>query len=116
MRKFLMVLAVCVGAVAAALPALAADGRGTKALGGAGRKDKPASAVHHHGFAGSVSSVGSSSVTVNVLLTGKHDTELNGQTVTVSVTADSELVSGKDKTPIALGEIKAGDLVGIHVT
>jgi hypothetical protein len=71
--------------------------------------------VHHHWFAGSVSSVGSSSLTVNVLLTGKHDTELNGQTVTVSVTADSELVSGKDKTPIALGDIKAGDLVGIHV-
>ena len=71
---------------------------------------------HTHWLAGSVSAVGSSSLTVNVLWTGKHDDQLNGQTVTLAVDASTEIVSGKDKTPVPLSSIQSGDLVGVLAT
>lgn len=72
--------------------------------------------VPHHHFAGAVTAVGSDSVSVDVLWTGKNDGPLLNTTVTVAVTADSQLTSGKAKTPITLSGIHQGDLVGVGVT
>jgi hypothetical protein len=72
-------------------------------------------APHHH-FAGAVTAVGNDSVTVSVLWTGKHDTQLLNTTVTVAVTGDTALTAGKARTPIALAAIHPGDLVGVGVT
>jgi hypothetical protein len=68
----------------------------------------------YHWFAGSVVSVGSDSITVQVTKTGKHDTQLNGQTLTVPVSSSTQFLRGEAKTPIALGDIKTGDRVGIE--
>lgn len=71
---------------------------------------------HTHWLAGSVSAVGSDSLTVGVLWTGKYDDQLNGKSVTVAVDASTEIVAGKDKTPVTLASIKPGDLVGLLAT
>jgi Domain of unknown function (DUF5666) len=68
----------------------------------------------YHWFAGTVVSVGSDSITVQVTKTGKHDTQLNGQTLTVPVSSSTQFLRGKNKTPIALGDIKTGDRVGVE--
>jgi hypothetical protein len=69
----------------------------------------------NHWFAGEVTAVGSSSLTVAVKRTGKHDTQLKGTTVTVQVDSSTQIVRGKDKTPISLGDVKVGDRVGVVV-
>lgn len=71
------------------------------------------SKAHTHWLAGSVAAVSGDSLTVGVLWTGKHDDQLNGQTVTIAVDASTEIVSGKDKTPVTLSTIKPGDLIGV---
>ncbi len=68
-----------------------------------------------HWFAGDVTAVGSSSITVSVKKTGPHDTQLNGTTVTVPVDSSTTYTLGKDKTPITLADVKAGDHVGVVV-
>jgi hypothetical protein len=82
----------------------------------AAKKPGAAAKVPHHHFAGAVTAVGSDSVTVDVLWTGKHDTQLLNTTVTVAVTGDTALTSGKAHTAIALSGIHEGDLVGVGVT
>ena len=67
--------------------------------------------AHTHWFAGSVTAASSSSVTLNVLWTGKQDGQLNGQSVSVALDANTQIVYGKDKSSIA-----PGDLVGIRAT
>jgi hypothetical protein len=69
-----------------------------------------------HWLAGSVTAVGSDSLSVNVLWTGKHDGQLNGQTVTLAVDANTQIVAGRDKTPEPLSSIQTGDLVGVRAT
>jgi hypothetical protein len=69
---------------------------------------------HKVWFAGSVAGVGTGSLTVNVLWTGPHDGALNGQTLNVSVPANTRIQSGKHHTPIALGSIQVNDLVAIR--
>jgi hypothetical protein len=69
-----------------------------------------------HWFAGSVSSVGQSSITVGVLWTGPNDGSLNGQTVTVAVTTSTRIDQGPHRTPIALAAIQPGDLVALRAT
>jgi hypothetical protein len=76
----------------------------------------PSIRAHAHWFAGSVSSVGSDSLTVGVLWTRQHDDSLNGQLAAVSVNSATQITSGKDKTPISLSDIQAGDLVGVVAT
>ncbi|HWB21946.1 MAG TPA: DUF5666 domain-containing protein [Gaiellaceae bacterium] len=71
---------------------------------------------HQQWFAGSVSAVGSSSLTVGVLWTGPHDGSLNGQTLTVAVTSSTRIGQGSHNTPIALASIQAGDLVAIRAS
>lgn len=61
-----------------------------------------------HWFAGAVTSAGSGSVSVDVLWTGKHDTQLNGTTVTVAVDSSTQIHYGKGRS-----SIEAGDLVGV---
>lgn len=73
----------------------------------------PSVASHSHWFAGSVSSVGSDSLTVGVLWTHQHDDSLNGQLTTVAVNSDTQITSGKDKTSISLSDIQTGDLVAV---
>ncbi len=69
--------------------------------------------TRHHWFAGSVASVGGSSLMVNVLWTGPHDGALNGQSVNVTVDSDTVIVEGPNKEPEQLSDIQPGDLVGI---
>ena len=69
----------------------------------------------NHWFAGEVQAVGSASITVSVKKTGPHDTQLKGQTLSVPVDSSTQYVLGKDKTPITLADIKAGDRVGVVV-
>ena len=66
-----------------------------------------------HWFAGTVTSVGMSSLTVGVLWTGPNDGSLNGQTVTVNTTDQTRINRGKTG-PIALAAIQNGDLVAIR--
>ncbi len=66
-----------------------------------------------HWFAGSVSSVGDNSLTVGVLWTGPNDGALNGQTVTVAVSAHARIFGPRHR-PIALASIQPGQLVGVH--
>jgi hypothetical protein len=68
---------------------------------------------HLHWFAGTVTGVGSSSLTVGVLWTGPHDGSLNGQTVTVAV-LDQTRINGPHRGPIALAQIQVGDLVAVR--
>jgi hypothetical protein len=72
--------------------------------------------LHTHWFAGSVSSVGSDSLSLTVLWTGPKDGQLNGQSVTVAVNGDTQIVSGKTKTTVPLSSIQPGDLVGLRAT
>jgi hypothetical protein len=76
----------------------------------------PAARAHAHWFAGSVSAVGSDSLSVNVLWTGPKDGQLNGQAVTVAVNSDTKIVNGKDRSPAQLSDIKPGDLVSLRAT
>jgi len=64
-----------------------------------------------HWFAGSVISAGSGSISVDVLATGKHDTQLDGQNVTVAIDSNTQITYGKGKS-----SIDPGDLVGIVAT
>ena len=108
MRKFTLIAATAVVFAMLPLGAVAAPPSGNSGSANA----KP----HAHWLAGSVSAVGADSLTVGVLWTGKHDDQLNGQSVTLAVTATTEIVSGKDKTPVPLSSIKPGDLVGVLAT
>ena len=74
----------------------------------------PAARAHVHWFAGSVTTVGSDSVSLNVLWTGPHDGQLNGQTVTVAVDSDTKIVNGKDHSTAQLSDITPGDLVSMR--
>ncbi len=105
MRKFTLIAAAAIVFAILPLAAVAAPPGG----GTVSANAKP----HTHWLAGSVSAVGSDSLTVGVLWTGKHDGQLNGQSVTLAVDASTEIVSGKDKTPVTLSSIKPGDLVGV---
>jgi hypothetical protein len=68
---------------------------------------------HSHWFAGSVSSVGSDSLTVGVLWTHQHDDGLNGTLTAVAVNSDTQINSGKNHTAISLSDIQPGDLVAV---
>ena len=70
-----------------------------------------AARAHAHWFAGSVASVGSGSLSIDVLWTGKHDTQLNGTTVNVAIDSSTQIVYGKGKS-----SINEGDLVGVVAT
>ena len=65
-------------------------------------------------FAGQVSGVGSTTLTVGVLWTGPHDGALNGQTLTVNVASSTRINQGPHGQPIALAQIQAGDLVAMQ--
>ena len=66
---------------------------------------------HAHWFAGSVTATSTDSVSVDVLWTGKHDTQLAGKTVSVAVDSSTQVVYGKTKSSIA-----PGDLVRVRAT
>ena len=102
MRKFGLVAAAAI--VFAMLPL------------GAVAATTPAARAHAHWFAGSVTAVGSDSVSLNVLWTGPHDGQLNGQAVTVAVNSGTKIVNGKDHSSARLSDIKAGDLVSLRAT
>ena len=109
MRKFTLIAAAAFVFALLPLGAVAAPPGGGSAPGD---NAKP----HAIWLAGSVSAVGSSSLTVDVLVTGTHDDQLKGQTVTLAVDASTEIVSGKDKAPAQLSDLKSGDLVGLRAT
>jgi hypothetical protein len=69
-----------------------------------------------HWFAGTVTAVGPSSVTVGVLWTGPNDGSLNGQTVTVNVETQTRINQGPHHRAIALAAISTGDLVAVRAT
>ena len=104
MRKYTVIAAAAFVFAILPLGAVAAPG------------DKAPAKPHSHWFAGSVSAVGGSSLSLDVLWTGPKDGQLNGTTVTVSVGTGTEIVSGKDKTAVPLSSIQPGDLVGLRAT
>ena len=55
-----------------------------------------------HWFAGTVTTVGPSSISVGVLWTGPNDGSLNGDTVTVGVETQTRINQGRHHRPIAL--------------
>ena len=73
------------------------------------RSRNQAQAVHW--FAGAVTSASSTSVGVDVLWTGPHDTQLKGENVTVAIDPSTKIVYGKGQS-----SIDPGDLVRIHAT
>jgi len=73
-----------------------------------------ANGQHLHWFAGSVSSVGDSTITVGVLWTGPNDGDLNGQTLTLNVAPNARISQGPNRRPIALAQVQANDLVGVR--
>ena len=67
-------------------------------------------------FAGEVIAVGSGTVTVKVDKTGKKDTALNGQTLTVAVSSSTRITLGKDKTAAQLSDLEVGYRAGVTAT
>jgi Domain of unknown function (DUF5666) len=108
MRKLIPLFFAVAVVAAFALPALAA---GPAATATSAANLTPRS--HSHWFAGSVGSVGGSSLTVGVLWTRQHDDSLNGQVTTVAVNSDTQITSGKDRTPISLSDLQPGELVAV---
>lgn len=108
MRKFSVIAAAAL--VFAVLPfGAAAATRGAN-------DQAPGAKVRTHWFAGSVTAVGSESVSLNVLWTGPKDGQLNGKPVTVAVNSDTQIVDGKSHSPARLADIRAGDLIGLRTT
>ncbi len=102
MRRLTLLLAAAALTAAFALSALAAGPH-------RGR-------LHAHWLAGSVTTVSTDSVTVGVLWTGPRDGSLNGQSVTLAVDPGSRIISGRNRTPVALSSLQAGQLVGVIAT
>jgi hypothetical protein len=69
-----------------------------------------------HWFAGTVTTVGPSSLAVGVLWTGPDDGALNGQTVNVNVVTQTRINQGPDHRAIALASVGTGDLVAVRAT
>jgi hypothetical protein len=108
MRKLYLLFGTGLLMAAFALPALAAS---------APTKTAAVTApAHLRWFAGSVTAVGSDSLTVGVLWTGPHDGSLNGQTLTVSVPANARINRGPHRRPIALAQIQPNELVSLRVS
>jgi hypothetical protein len=66
-----------------------------------------------HWVGGTIESVGSDSVSVEVARTGPYDTVLAGQTVTIDVNGSTQYLEGRDKSPIGLDDLSNGEKVGI---
>jgi len=111
-RKTILVLALAVFTAAAVQVAAAATPGTTTATTTIAAA--PKATTHVHWFAGAVSGVGNSSLTIDVLWTGPHDGSLDNSDVTVAVEPATQITYGKDKTPIALSSLQQGDLIGIH--
>jgi len=105
-RKLIIFSAALALFAAIALPALAA------APGSAMRTP----ATHSHWFAGTVTAVGTDSLSVGVLWTGPHDGALNGQSLTLAVGATTTISTGPSHTSEPLASIQNGDLVGVRAT
>jgi len=80
-------------------------------LGVAAADNPPTTRAHGLFLAGSVVSAGSGQMTVDVVWTGKNDTQFDGKQVSVAITADTKIEYGKGQT-----SIDPGDLVRIHAT
>jgi hypothetical protein len=78
----------------------------------------PAAAQHLpvHWFAGTVTAVGPSSLTVGVLWTGPNDGSLGSQTVNVAVATQTRINQGPHHRAIALASVGTGDLVAVRAT
>ena len=66
-----------------------------------------------HWIGGTISALGTSSLSVQVVRTGPYDTVLKGGDVTIQVNGSTTYVEGKDKTPIAFSDLAVGDRVGV---
>jgi hypothetical protein len=115
MRKLIPLVAALALTAAIALPALAAAQAATSSTSTSSTTPR-APRAHAHWFAGTVSSVGGSSLGVGVLWTGPRDGSLNGQSVTVQVDSNTRIVSGPGWAPDQLSNIQNGDLVGVLAT
>jgi Domain of unknown function (DUF5666) len=105
MRRLIAIFAV--GAFLSVAGLASADGAPPAAPGQSGAA---------HWFAGTVTAVGPSSLSVGVLWTGPDDGSLNGQTVNVGVLTQTRINQGPHHRPIALAAIGAGDLVAVRAT
>lgn len=62
-------------------------------------------------FAGAVTAVNLGSVSLDVMRTGPHDTQLNGTSVTLGVPSGTQIVYGKGHS-----SIEQGDLIGVRAS
>lgn len=106
MRKFGLIAAAAIVFALLPLSAVAATRSANDSA--------PAVNARAHWFAGSVTAVGSDSLSLNALWTGPRDGQLNGQAVTVAVNSDTKIVNGKDRSPAQLSDLKSGDLVSMR--
>jgi hypothetical protein len=83
-------------------------------IAGAASADSTRPAMHW--FAGTVTAVGPSSISVGVLWTGPNDGNLNGDTVTVGVETQTRINQGRHHRPIALASIATGELVAVRAS
>lgn len=108
MRKYGLIAAAAIVFAVAPLGAAAA----TRSASGS----TPGAKVRTHWFAGSVTAVGSDSLSLDVLWTGPKDGQLNGQSVTVAVNSNTQIVGGKNASAEQLSDITPGDLVALRAT
>ncbi len=113
MRRTILIFAVGVFLSVAGIAA--ADNSPTTTTGATTTVLAPTPHIHllRPWFAGQVTAVGASSLSVGVLWTGPNDGSLNGTTVTVAV-SDSTRINGPHHRPIALAQIQVGDLVAVR--
>jgi len=121
MRTTVSLLAAAVGACALAFPALAENHTspaspqapsGAPSQQGQGNGPSQRQKLQHSLFAGSVSSTGNGTVTVNVIW-AKAGTVTAGEQVTVAVDPQTKITKGPKRSPATLDDVKAGDLVGV---
>ena len=63
--------------------------------------------------AGAITSLGPSSITVQVTSTGPHDTDLMGQTLTIAITPETVIVVNGQTA--SSSELRSGDAVALRV-
>ncbi|HEX6490555.1 MAG TPA: hypothetical protein VF002_04160 [Gaiellaceae bacterium] len=100
MHKFSVRLVIALAAVIFVVPASAAL-----------RDQSPAPAAHPHTlhFAGSIASLGSDSLQVQVERTGPRDGELQGKQVSVAIDANTKIVS--EGQALSFSDLKQGERI-----
>jgi len=66
-----------------------------------------------HWIAGTLTTIGTTTITVYATRTGPYDTVLDNHDVIINLNTQTSYIRGSNKTPISLANLKTGDHVGI---